>query len=285
MLADVSRPLGLNAAEARLLGPVGDNAVFLLPYEHAVARVSLVGARSRVERELRVARWLAEHKIHAVRPRTQIEQPIVHDGHVVTLWDEIPDPTQATTAEMGAALRRLHRLPWPPEGLIPPIDPFARQHEHIDEATGLADDEREFLAARLAELKSAYSELRFALPQGVVHGDAHRKNVVRDATGRVALLDLERFGTGPREWDLIVPAVYQRVGWYDEAAYRDFTDAYGYDIRGWDGYPVMAAIRQLRMTAWLASRTGREPRLVTEAHRRIQSLRDPSVPGRWTPGT
>lgn len=259
--------------------------MFLLPREHVVARVSLSEARSRVERELRVARWLAEHDVHAVRPLAQLDQPIVHDGHVVTLWEEIPEPTQATTAEMGVALRRLHNLPWPPQGLIPPIDPFARQREHIDDATGLTGDERAFLATLLTELTTAYSELEFALPEGVVHGDAHRKNVVRDATGRIALLDLERFGTGPREWDVIVPAVYHHVGWYDDAAYRDFTEAYGYDIRGWDGYPVMAAIRQLRMTAWLASRTGREPRLTVEARRRIQSLRNPSTFVEWTPGS
>jgi aminoglycoside phosphotransferase (APT) family kinase protein len=285
ILYDVAGRLSLDVSGARLLGPVGDNAVYLLPREHTVARIAQELASDRVERELRVAAWLAEQEFPAVHAVAGIRQPVRNNGHIVTFWREIPDPVQASTSQMGVLLRHLHALPVPPDGLIGRLDPFVRLAEHIEEATGISEDERAFLAERLTVLMDAHAKLVFTMPMGVVHGDAHRKNVVRDAAGRVLLLDLERFGIGQPEWDLIVPAVYLRVGWYDEDTYRAFADAYGYDIREWDGYPVLAELRELRMTSWLAARTGREPRLIPEARKRITSLKDPSAERRWTPGT
>jgi hypothetical protein len=96
---------------------------------------------------------------------------------------------------------------------------------------------------------------------------------------------LERLSIGPREWDLVVPAVYQRLGWYTDPEYDAFVATYGWDVRTWPGFPAFAALRELRMTAWLVSRLPREPNLKPEANRRIASLRDPDAPRLWTPGT
>ncbi|MBO2461539.1 aminoglycoside phosphotransferase family protein [Actinomadura sp. LCR2-06] len=269
-----------------LLGPVADNAVFRIPAARLVVRVaSSVGALPRVERELRVARWLASQGFSAVRPAEAVEQPVVDRERVITFWEEIEDPRQATPAEMGALLRRLHALPAPPAGLVEPLEPFVRQRSHINSATGIDAEDRDFLRDVLVRLQAAYADLEFALPTAVIHGDPHRKNIVVGGDGIPVLLDLERFSLGPPEWDLTVPAVYRNVGWYDDAEYAAFTDAYGLDVTGWEGFTTLAAIRELRMTAWLAARTGREPRLIGEAQRRIASLRDPTAPRRWTPGT
>ncbi|GAA3744892.1 hypothetical protein HDA32_005180 [Spinactinospora alkalitolerans] len=108
---------------------------------------------------------------------------------------------------------------------------------------------------------------------------------MRGSDGAAVLLDLERFSVGPREWDLVVAAVYERLGWYSTQEYAGFADAYGFDITDWSGFDVLAAMRRLRMTAWLCARTGREPHLLPEARRRIASLRDPRAPHTWTPGT
>lgn len=80
-------------------------------------------------------------------------------------------------------------------------------------------------------------------------------------------------------------AVYERVGWYTGTEYEEFTSAYGWDIRTWPGFATLAAIRELRMTAWLCARTDREPRLLPEARHRIASLRRPDAPRHWRPGT
>nr|WP_237417707.1 aminoglycoside phosphotransferase family protein [Actinomadura rayongensis] len=282
----VCRAAGMDPAGATLMGPVADNAVFRIPAERIVVRVaSSMRAMPRVARELAVARWLAEQDFPAVRPVDAVTQPVAEQNRLVTFWEEIQNPRQASTAEMGTLLRRLHALPDPPSGLVGPMEPFVRQRAHIAEATGIDADDRDFLMSLLTQLKEAYDEVKFTLPAGVIHGDPHRKNILVDDKDRPILLDLERFSLGPREWDLTVPAVYLRVGWYDDATYTAFSSAYGFDVTAWDGFATLAAIRELRMTTWLAARTGREPRLIGEARRRIASLRDTSAPRHWTPGT
>ncbi|WP_433513780.1 phosphotransferase family protein [Nonomuraea sp. CA-143628] len=279
---------GLSWSGATRLGPVGDNGVYRLPDERIVARVAWgMAALPTVERELRVAAWLAEQDLPAVRPSAAVpDQPLLCDDRVVTFWEEIPAPQQGLPADIGALLRRLHALPAPPEGLLPVFNPFERQDAHIRDAGGLDEQDRRFLLDLLEELQAAYAALPFAHSPRAIHGDPHRKNLVRGADGQTVMLDLERFAVGPLEWDLIVPAVYQLVGWYDDAEYEAFADAYGWDITQWAGFSTLATVRRLRMTTWLAGRTGREPRLIPEVRRRIATLRDRAAHHRpWTPGT
>ncbi|MGV9383592.1 phosphotransferase family protein [Nonomuraea sp. NPDC003707] len=278
----------LNWSGATLLGPVGDNGVFRLPNERIVARVAWgMSALESVERELRVAAWLAEHHLPAVRPSFVVaKQPVLSDGRVITFWEEIPDPQQGRPADIGALLRRLHALPAPPNGMLPAFDPFYRQDSHIRDAAGLDERNRRFLLDLLEELRAAYAALPFAHAPRAIHGDPHRKNLVRSSDGHAVMLDLERFAIGPVEWDLVVVANYHVVGWYTAAEYGAFVDAYGADITQWEGFATLARVRQLRMTTWLAGRTGREPRLIPEALNRIATLRDPGGPHRpWMPGT
>ncbi|MEU6718349.1 aminoglycoside phosphotransferase family protein [Nonomuraea sp. NPDC046802] len=277
----------LNSESATLLGPVADNGVIRLPRERIVARVAWgTSALPAVQRELRVAAWLAEQDVPAVRPSFKVvDQPVLCDGRVITFWEEIHAPQQGRPADIGALLRRLHALPAPPEGMLPAFDPFGCQDAHIREATGLPEHDRRFLLDLLEELRAANAGLSFARPPGVIHGDPHRKNLVRGANGPI-MLDLERFAVGPIEWDLIVPAVYHLVGWYSDAEYAAFVETYGWDVTQWEGFSALARVRQLRMTTWLASRTGREPRLIPEVLNRIATLRDPAALSRpWTPGT
>jgi hypothetical protein len=150
-----------------------------------------------MERELRIARWLADHHFPAVRVADGIVQPVVLPGWAVTFWVEIESPVQASTSEMGTQLRRLHDLKLPGELDLEATDPLAGVPEHIAGATGLSTAERAFLTDRTQLLRESFDRLVFAAPAGPVHGDAHRKNIVRDATGQVLLLDLERFSVGP----------------------------------------------------------------------------------------
>jgi aminoglycoside phosphotransferase (APT) family kinase protein len=168
--------------------------------------------------------------------------------------------------------------------VLPTLDPFTGIAEYVHQSALEAAD-REFLYAHLTDLRSKVSTLDYALSPGPVHGDAHRKNIVQDGDGCSVILDLERFSIGAREWDLVVAAVYERVGWYTAEEYNAFVDAYGWDVRRWCGFETLAATRELRMTAWLCARTKREPQLLPEARRRVASLRNPSLPKQWTPGT
>ncbi|TDW18908.1 aminoglycoside phosphotransferase family protein [Kribbella kalugense] len=281
----VAARLGLDDTGIELLGPIADNAVFRLP-GRTVARIATSAAGDRALREVRTGRWLATQGLPAVEPLDSIQQPFGVDGHVVTLWHEIPEASMASTAELAALLRQLHSLPVPTNFDIPALDPFVRLDEHLAAAEPeLNASDRGFLTERLEELKAGFTRVTEGLPVCVIHGDANRKNAVRGRGGRAVLLDLERFSLGPREWDLVVPAVYQRLGWYSDSEYNAFVEAYGWDIRTWPGFTTYAALREFRMTAWLLSRLTREPRLRTEATTRIASLRTPDAPRSWTPGT
>ncbi|TDO67224.1 Ser/Thr protein kinase RdoA (MazF antagonist) [Kribbella sp. VKM Ac-2571] len=281
----VAAKLGLDRGEIELLGPIADNAVFRLP-GRTVARIATSAAEDRALREVRTGRWLATQGFPAVQPLESIHQPLSIDSHVVTLWHEIPEPSIASTAELAVLLRQLHTLPMPTDFDIPVLDPFVRLNEHLEAAESeLSSTDRDFLANHLEQLKADYTSVSAGLQVCVIHGDANRKNAIRGRDGRAVLLDLERFSVGPREWDLIVPAVYQRLGWYSDAEYNAFVEAYGWDVRTWPGFATYAALREFRMTAWLLSRLVREPRLRNEANIRIASLREPDAPRSWTPGT
>ncbi|GAA4936022.1 aminoglycoside phosphotransferase family protein [Streptomonospora halophila] len=272
----------LDSVGLHRLGPVGANATFLAPAAHVVLRITSAEHTRRALREIRVAQWLLSEGIPVVRPLRS--SPVAVDGRVATLWEEIPDPTIASTGDLGEMLGRLHALEAPTQMELPALEPLAGVEDYLDSAEGLDADDMAFLRRQLEELRAAYARLDFALPAGPIHGDAHRKNIVRSGEGRVVMLDLERVSIGPREWDTIVAATYAHLGWYTPEEYTAFITAYGSDVRNWAGFPTLLEIRKLRMTAWLCSRTGREPRLRAEATQRIATLRDSSRSQEWTPG-
>ncbi|UGQ10979.1 aminoglycoside phosphotransferase family protein [Yinghuangia sp. ASG 101] len=285
-LVEGARQVGLRPVGVpELLGPVADNAVFRLA-PGVVGRVaSSDGALERVRIDLAVSMWLAGQGVSAVRALEGVVQPVVVAGRVVSFWHEVEQATMASAGELGALLASLHRLVPPTAPELPVLEPFVRVREHLAAArAGLPSEDMAFLHTLHNALKAAYSDVEFSLPWGPIHGDPNRKNAVRGADGHAVLLDLERFSVGPREWDLVVPAVYHRLGWYSAAEYEQFTGTYGLDVREWSGFEVLASIRMFRMTAWLASRVPREPRLLEEARLRIDSLRHPELSRTWTPG-
>jgi aminoglycoside phosphotransferase (APT) family kinase protein len=282
--ARIAAEFSWSCLDAHVLGPVGENASVLLPREQLVLRICAVESYERARRELRLAGWLRDSGVPAARMFGGVDTPLLYKNWAVTVWQYVPGVRPAPIGLIGTVLRRLHELTDPPDMELPSLDPFDGIDGYIDQAQ-LNSEETSFLRHRLDRLRSDYARLEPGLPPGPVHGDAHRKNIVQDSNGNPVLLDLERFSTGLREWDLVVAAVYERLGWYTPAEYAAFTAAYGWDIRAWSGFETTAAVRELRMTAWLCARTGREPHLLPEARRRIASLGQTSGAKRWRPGT
>ena len=105
---------------------LAENEVWRLP-GLGVARVARAGQEAAAAREVRVARWLADHEIPAVRP-LPVDQPVTTgDGRPVTFWEELPEHQQGSLAEVAKLVRRLHQLPAPPAELgLRPLDPFVR---------------------------------------------------------------------------------------------------------------------------------------------------------------
>jgi Ser/Thr protein kinase RdoA (MazF antagonist) len=275
--------IGLDPTDAELIR-LGENAVFRLRTSPVVARVARDPSQlADADRLVRVARWLADSDVPAVRA-LDVEQPIRVAARVVTLWESVSDSVEyGTTAELGQLLRRLHALAAPADISLPLLEPFARAEARLRRVGTLTDVDRRFLLDRSGELADAFCRLEFVLPVGPVHGDANVGNVFRDDHGRAVLGDLDGIAVGPREWDLVLTAMYfERYGWHTDREYRNFVGAYGYDVMAWSGYPILRDVRELLMVAWLAQ-NAHEPQVAAELTKRVEALRTGRSRRDWRP--
>jgi aminoglycoside phosphotransferase (APT) family kinase protein len=274
---------GVDTADARLLR-IGENAIFRLPGQ-IIARVARTSAyEADARKEVVVARWLESEGYPAVRALS-IDQPVVVDERVVTFWEVISDEdSYGSTAEVASLLGRLHGMEPPPSLDLPALRPFARAELRIDVDRWLGSDDRDFLQGRLEDLRAKYADLNFALPQGVIHGDASVGNVLHDREGQPVVIDLDGFAIGPREWDLVLTAMYyDSFGWHTREEYEAFVRVYGFDVMEWPGYPVLRDVREFLMVTWLSQKAPGDERVATEVRKRITALRTGRAKKDWQP--
>jgi Ser/Thr protein kinase RdoA (MazF antagonist) len=262
----------LDASGARLVR-LGENAVFRLATRPVIVRVARTAAYlPEVQRGMDVARWLHGAGFPAVRLVDDIEQPSIADGRVVTFWEMLSDE-YATVADLAVLLLQLHAMAPPPSLSLPTLLPLERTRRRV-EAGPLATVDKKFLIDRVEELSSRWNAVEFELPSGVIHGDASVGNVIRAQDGRPVLIDLDGFSTGPREWDLMLTALYyERLGWHTREEYQGFAERYGFDVTAWRGYGTLRSIRELIMVGWLAQNIDESSDVVAEVSKRIADLR------------
>lgn len=271
---------GERGEDAGLLA-FGENAVFALEGpEPVVVRVGRgPWLRPRAERELRVAAWLEERGVPAVRAARP--GVTVVEGHPLTFWQRLPGPVrEAGPADLAALLRLVHALPPAPFAL-----PRRDLLSGVDRWLRLAGDavpagDAAYLLSRRDDFDAAVAELAPVLPPGPLHGDALPRNVRVGADGPV-LLDLETFSDDMREHDLTVLVLsLDRYG-LDAAAYADFVAVYGWDVREWDGCAVLRGARETASCAWVAQHAHGNPAARREFARRVASLREGDSAVRW----
>lgn len=259
---------------------LGENAIFRLIDAAVIVRIARPGRLLRVEKELCVARWLASNGVPTIHPVSDVEQPLVVDGFPVSFWREVtgggPSPTRMDLARL---LRMYHSLGEAPCDL-PTFDPFGTSKERLLAASGVSRDDVTFMRALSASLEEQLRTLEFALPLGPIHGDAWPGNLLTDH-GRVVLLDFESAAIGPREWDLLPTVIATDRYGLDERRYREFADAYGFDVREWSGYPVLREIREFTMATWIMQNANEGPAFAAEAELRVASLRDKDLTRVW----
>ena len=284
-LRDACATLQLGCADVELIR-LGENAIYALPEAGVVVRI----ARGRhhladVEKELRVARWLADADVPATRPTSGLPQPYEQDGVVLTFWDLIrgePAPALDRGSGVPAAnvpLARARGRPQPAGH----CSPWTVPRPGSNRRTSSPRPSAQFLLDRRDELADAFDRLEFVLPPGPIHGDAHRKNLLRDVDGVTHLLDFEMVAWGPREWDLSLTGGYRHsFGWITASEYDAFAATYGYDVTEWPGFAVLHAIRELTMTTWLMQNVRESPKLMQEFRVRLRDLADDSRPRHWT---
>jgi len=194
----------------------GSNVLVHLQPAPVVARVATTTAlvRKPVERWMRIdldmAKYLAAAKFPVVPPSREVA-PGPHlyrndgdDGLVVSFWEFVEHDRNyvASAGEVGALLRELHGALRGYRGELRRLSPFAEIPEWLNEVERWKSVDK----ADLAMLRRGYAEIaarigRLKLPEQPLHGDAHKKNVLK--TGRGPLwTDFEDACTGPVEWDL-----------------------------------------------------------------------------------
>ncbi|MEU3481560.1 phosphotransferase enzyme family protein [Streptomyces sp. NPDC033754] len=271
---------GLPVAEARLLA-LGENAVF------AVGDLVVKVGRDaelfeRAEREVALAAWLAGEGVPA--PRAAEEKPRLVDGHPVTFWHRLPDAVRpAEPRDLAPLLRAVHALPEPAGFALPRrelLGGVERWLRLAGEAIDPAD--ADFLRERRDAFAPAAAALTPHLTPGPIHGDALPRNVLVGPDGPV-LMDLETFSSDLREHDLVVLALSRDRYGLDPAAYDAFTEAYGWDVREWEGCAVLRGARETASCAWVAQHAPANPKALAEFERRVASLRDGDPEVRWYP--
>ncbi|WP_406333734.1 phosphotransferase enzyme family protein [Streptomyces sp. NBC_00203] len=263
--------------DATLLA-LGENAVFA-----AGDLVVKVGRDAelldRARRELDIAAWLADAGVSAVRAAEA--KALLVEGHPVTVWHRLPDSVRpAEPRDLAELLRVVHALPspsfaLPPRELLGGVERWLRlAGDAIDPADAA------YLRARRDGFADAAAALTPHLPRGPIHGDALPRNVHVGPDGPV-LVDLETFSADLREHDLVVMALSRDRYGLPAEAYESFTEAYGWDVREWEGCSVLREARETASCAWVAQHAPTNPKALAEFERRVASLRDEDETVRW----
>lgn len=275
--------VGLAPGGAELIR-IGSNAVYRLP-EKVIVRIAPTPAEAEnAKKQVAVADWLADNDYPAVRA-LNVDQPMLVSGRVATFWESVSEREEyAPLGQVADLIRQLHQLAPPTTFALPPFLPFERASQELLQATMLPEADLAFLTDYLGQLEEQYSSFELALPTGAIHGDANVGNVILDREGRPVLSDLDRFATGPREWDLVQTALFfERFGWHTEEEYRTFVNVYGFDVMEWPGYRVAADSREVMMTLWLA-RTGEgNGRTAAEVRKRVEAIKSGGSRRDWSP--
>ncbi|MET7930515.1 aminoglycoside phosphotransferase family protein [Streptomyces sp. NPDC005349] len=258
---------------------LGENALFALPEIGVVARVARsTEMADKVAKELAVARWLAEYGFPSVQP-TDTPQPIEANGRLVTFWEYVPEsPPPASNTILAALLRGLHDLP-DPDFQLPVLDPFPIMRSRLEAVSGIKREDVAFLAEACDNAEEDFRTLIASSPKHLVHGDAHRGNILWDGN-RALLIDYEAVAIGPRAWDLVPTVIaVDRFG-LPPKDYAEFVRTYGMDVTEWHGYPVLRTTRELGMTTWLMQNAQSGPE-ADEFALRMESLRKGDLERRW----
>jgi hypothetical protein len=207
----LAQRLGLPRDELVVLSHRGNLLVRLAPAP-VVARVATLTGRSRLDpmawlaREVAVAGFVADRGGPVVPPAADAG-PHWQDGFAISLWQHVEDRgAEPGPADVGAALGRLHLAardcPAELSDLYPATDHITDGLAILERAAVIDASTLETLRARhvaaLADLRAAGGE------PIVVHGDAHRGNVLAAESGGWLWVDLEETGRGPAAWDLAI---------------------------------------------------------------------------------
>ncbi len=273
---------GLRGSDLELLR-FGSNAVFGVDEGHVLRVMRPTTSEADVRRETDLVREFVRLDIPAVRLADIPAQPLRALGCLGTIWERLEEPDQGNLhSQLGQLVRIFHQCTG---GLRVPLEPWrqlassdrrlvARRDHYAPEDVTMLTRWSERIATELDQVKPA-------LPAGVIHGQAEIGNVLSRA-GQPVLIDFEQVSIGPREWDLVHTAVVVTRFGRPEQCYRDFADAYGFDVRSWDGYETHRRLWELCATTWLMQHDHGDHKIAREIKVRLGTWRDDNPDTRWS---
>jgi len=280
-LANLSDQLHVDDADARLLR-LTNNAVFALPAAGLVVRITRTHRlQARVRKVAALGAWFEQVDAPTIRLADDIDQPIADGDLLATVWRYVtPRGPSPNADDLGVALRAFHGLGSPPLHL-PTWDPIGDARSRLDDAEGLAGGDGDYLLAWCDRLEPRLQEFAASIAPGLVHGDAHEGNLIRDQSGRVLLCDFDATCIGPWHVDLVPePANEARFG--RTGGHRRLAAAYGYDITQDQSWPLLQEARELKMIAAAVPLLASAPGVAAEFRLRLRSVRTGDPTARWT---
>lgn len=282
VLAAIQAQLGIDVSDPHLI-KFTNNAVFRLTRAPIVVRVAGSGtASARIHKVVKVARWLEEHDVPAVRLLPGVPQPVTAAGHLLTLWRAVPHTGPPPTGgDLAGVLRHIHRLP-PPTFELPPWRPLDEIRQRLAEPEGIEAADLAFLRDCTDALEDDLRQLAYQLPPGPIHGDAFLGNLISGPQGTV-ICDFDSTSTGPREWDLTPVAVGRLRFDYPGDAHRELADRYGFDVTRWEGFAVLRRLRELKLVTSVIPVLRSNPDIRQQWQHRFNSFKRGDTTARWTP--
>jgi hypothetical protein len=183
------------------------------------------------------------------------QSPIVTSFGVVTVTPWLDADRQTSWPKVGSLLRRFHA-----ETTSASLAPWLPLRRLCGQVDGLPDEWAETLLRAREVLLAELASTRSVIGEGAIHGDVSPANVLSGPAG-AQLIDLDFAAHGPREYDLASAARRARSGEIDAASYRRFCRKYGYDVREWEGLPLLDHIAELGGVAfrlWDSRHHGRD---------------------------
>ncbi|MFE3998958.1 phosphotransferase [Nocardioides sp. YIM B13467] len=296
-LSEASERASLSAEGARIIHHYS-NAVFLLPAEDAVARMTPESRSvAQIGTTQQVVRWLCDdHGFGATSPIAGTTPTVVRPrqgapGLTVSFWHYYPQPDPAEafdSAHLGSLLRDLHALTEPPLAL-PRWRPLTSLRNVLTSEgpyEGLSSAEREWLLEEVASVTERVDRYDWPLGTGLIHADAWAGNLLWDVTAsagqRAILGDWDGVSIGPREMDLI-PTWHAATRYgRDKAWIERFVDTYGYDLSEEPGLDLLMRMRDLVQLSGPLRRANRSAAHRAALRERFDAIRAGDTAMTWT---
>jgi hypothetical protein len=272
----VAEAHGIKVSAAEVVAD-GSNLLVHLGPAPLLARVATTTALLRrpvsdwLGRDVSIAAYLQAQGVPVVPP-TELMPPGPHlyDGYTMSFWQWVEHDRDAeiSTAEAGVMLRDLHQVL---RSYQAPQDlPLLEIFNEITRWLRFLEVRRLLSGGELIQLRETHWRLAETLSYGgraaghqvqPIHGDAHRRNLLKTAQGWL-WTDFEDACGGPTEWDIacLVRTAPEGI----EAALQAIADAPGWD----DLLPYLRA-RELEAVVYWQVQAARFPEQQPEAQARL----------------